>query len=174
MKTVGRDKQIYLIGSGGAMMDDVKMISLSFTSFHGFTIEEARQYYVEIAEKYLLLINENEKLRPYLHNYPFDFHNIQFDIGFHDVETRKWSKDSVAFVFCSRKDGIIFYDIYDHEKDKLIDVYEEPYEEALKIVKETGVLDPKPKEIVQEKRSFRKKIKSERKLLPSEKKLLNN
>lgn len=130
-------------GSGGEMMDDVQSISLHFTSGASLNIDQARRLVVESSQIFLSMINEDKKLRPYLHTYPFTGNNIKISIDF-DEPGKTW-KDSEEISLVMLLDGKIFYDT--HDEEALIrhkSLHKETYEEAVKIVKaEKNEMKPK-------------------------------
>ena len=129
-KEFGKDKHLHLIGSGGAMMDDVKGVTLHFISYEPYTIEEARSLYIELVENYLCRINQTEKLRPYLHDYPFTNANLNFIISFEDNSKHLRSDGYVAALY-QVKDHELVYSGYD---DGLYPIHRETYDEAKEIV----------------------------------------
>jgi hypothetical protein len=119
-----------LAGSGGSMPADIKKITLQFDSPLELDLVCARRLFIESAEGLLYIVNRDKKIRPYLHDYPFTCRNIGFGIGF--MHKGKWAKNNkIAYV--SIVNSIVFYSIY---TEKLEDLYEEPYEEALRIVQQ--------------------------------------
>ncbi len=134
-RELNQSKGLYVTGSGGAMMGDIQEVGVHFISFTPSSIEEARRLYVEVTEGFLKRYNENEAVRPYLHNYPFTIENLEIMIRFAD-EARKHRGDwMVALVFTARKDQL-FYCGYNYEKQQLYDIHKEPYSQAVEIVKQ--------------------------------------
>lgn len=134
-KELKNEKNMYLFGYGGSMMNDVEEVFMSFHIVQQATIQEARQLFVEVAERYLARINEDEKLRPYLHNFPFTIDNLDLGIGFEN-EMRQPHNDLAYVVYCKRT-GNIIYNANDPKEDMFYKVYEEPYEEAVKLVNQS-------------------------------------
>jgi hypothetical protein len=135
-KELCKDKHLFLVGKGGDMMHDVEKVHATYYSFEKMAVEDARRLYVEIAEGYISRYNENEQIRPYLHNYPFTINNFHIMIGFQDLDhrnTRFRGEGFVAMVANSKEDRI-FYCTYDHEKEKFINLHDEPYATARAIV----------------------------------------
>lgn len=122
-------QNIYLIGSGGAMMSDIQKINVHYISNLSCSVKEARTIYIMIAKEYLRRINNNKLVRPYLHNYPFNFFNLKLQLSFENS-----TKGSIAFIF-QGKNSIICYAVYD-QKDELNVIHQETYEEALQICEE--------------------------------------
>lgn len=133
-KELKKEKSMCLFGYGGRMMFDVEEVFMSYQVTQCVSMEEARRLFVEISEKYLVRINGDEKLRPFLHNYPFTINNLDLNLGFKDAK-RQFQK-GLAFVMYSKRTGHIVYNSYNSETDMLDTIYEEPYEEAVRLVKQ--------------------------------------
>src|ERR1700722_6640758 len=95
-KELRKQKHLYLMGSGGAMMDDIQKVNAHYVSFERLNIEEARKLYIEVTEGYLCRYNQNEQIRPYLHNYPFTIDNLEVMIGFENEQHRHMGQGFVA------------------------------------------------------------------------------
>lgn len=130
-------ESLVLAGSGGALMDNIKEISLDFKKVQCVDIEQSRLIYVKNVQALLHLINSDEKVRPYLNNYPFTIENVDFTIIFCGLDDFFALPPYIAHVSSYGKNGIIHYSEYNAEKDNLKTVYEESYEEALNIVNST-------------------------------------
>jgi hypothetical protein len=135
-KSQKKKYNIQAIGSGGSIPDHyVKRFIVHYECNRPMTIEEARHLYVHSVEELLYLINSNEKFRPYMDNYPFTVKNLDLTISYWDVNSRNFDPPSVAMVFFSRGNSIL-YAFYDNQSDKF--TYEmdvrEPYSEARRIV----------------------------------------
>ncbi len=64
-------------GSGSQMMNQIEMLALAFDYFQPLDIDSARPLLITAADKFLKEINEDESIRPYLSNYPFEPKNIE-------------------------------------------------------------------------------------------------
>ncbi len=131
-KDINNEFGLVCIGSGGKMPYDVEEIGIDFMSYHRATIDEARKLEITVTEKFLNAINSNEKIRPFLREYPFTVSRAQVSISFHQPDKRRYSDGSVAFVFQVK--DTIFYRSFDEHSSQLIPLHKEPYDEALKIV----------------------------------------
>ena len=131
-KELTKEKNMYLFGYGGRMMFDVEEISMSYNVVKHASIDEARRLFVEVAERYLARINADEKLRPFLHNYPFTINNLDLGIGFENE--KRQAHDDLAYVVYRKKTGKIVYNANDPKEDMFYKIYEEPYEEAVRLV----------------------------------------
>ena len=125
--------QLDCIGTGGRFANNVAKIEICFIAYRKGSIEEARTLEVTMVEKILSEINSNEKIRSFLNDYPFQPKNIDISIAFHKEDNSRYTDKSVSFIFLSRDK--LFYSSEDPNTGKLIDILEEPYEEALRIVK---------------------------------------
>ena len=121
------------VGSGGGMANDVEEIGVMFFAYRPATVEEARALEVDLTEKLLKKINENEKIRPYLREYPFKPNRARVSVSFHKPNSSVYTDGSVAYVLQVR--GRIVYCAADPKTEDYYDLHEEPYEEALKLVK---------------------------------------
>ena len=123
------------VGSGGAMMDDVQQISLDYEIYQKLDVCQARMLFLKEAEALLHDINCNLKIRPYLHDYPSTCKNIFLTISFVAPNQMFVEPPYIAYVGL-HKDKVV-YSTFDKDAGKLVNIYEEPYEQALKIYKDT-------------------------------------
>ncbi len=134
MKQLRREKSLYLGGCGGSMMADVKMVGAYLVGFHELSVDAARELFVEINEELIARYNNNEQIRPFLHNYPFSIDNIEIHLAFEDEYRKIQSHGYVAGVFIG-KNQEVYYEGYDHEKHSFYDLHSESYADAVAIVK---------------------------------------
>ena len=114
------------------MMDDVKMMMMSFEYRKAVDIETVRNLLVESVEAYLSDINENTEIRPYLHNYPFTAKNVEIEIVFRNPDRSKVAPQEINIA--SATEGRMKYYVDDPERHTLKAIHKETYEEALKVV----------------------------------------
>ena len=131
-KKLQEQKKLCLIGTGGGMMHDIQRMNMSFQFFQEVDLKEARDLVVYATKEYLEDINSNEKVRPYLHNYPFTAKNITIRIfickpGGYDVSPGEIT------IAAANKGNLSYYIDYP-EKHTIKKIYKETYEEALKLV----------------------------------------
>jgi hypothetical protein len=126
-----------LSGSGGAMMDDVKQITLHYDIGLKLTLEEARILFVKEAEDLLCSINQNLEIRPYLHIYPFNSQNIYLTLSFCKPSGDFVDPPFIAYVAMDVERNQVCYLIIHERSNALTLVHAEPYEEALRIYTET-------------------------------------
>jgi hypothetical protein len=126
------EKNMYLIGTGGQMMDDIQMMAMSFEVCRPLNVPKARQLLISAIQKYLSEINNDEKIRPYLHQYPFTDKNIQIDFWIRNPDGSRVALDKIYYV--SAINGILRYYIDDPEKFSRKLVHEESYGEVLQLI----------------------------------------
>jgi hypothetical protein len=120
-----------VFGTGGAMTTNVKSVFVSYVSNKNVGLEEARKIYISVIENLVKEYNNDKEIRPYLNDYPFTYNNIDLHISFKNKGNYIGNK-KIAFILKAK--GIIYYDIFDEKLDDFIDIYQEPYEEGLKII----------------------------------------
>jgi hypothetical protein len=128
-----KSKGLYLIGSGGAMMDDIQKVNATYISYQQLNVEQARELYVDVMEGYISRYNQNAEIRPYLHTYPVTVENFSVMIGFENEKHSHMGNGFVALMLIG-KNNKLFYRAYDPQTDKFIPLNEEPYEVARQIV----------------------------------------
>jgi hypothetical protein len=126
------EKNMHLIGTGGQMMDDIQMMAMSFEVYRPIDVLKARRLLISAMQKYLSEINDDEKVRPYLHQYPFTDQNIEIDFWIRNPDGSRVLPDKIYYV--SAINGILRYYIDDPENFSRKIVHQETYEEALRAV----------------------------------------
>ncbi|CCB87958.1 hypothetical protein SNE_A00800 [Simkania negevensis Z] len=129
-KKLEKEKNLRLVGIGGRMMDDIQMMAMGFDYFHEVNLQEARGLVVYAIKEYLADINKSEKVRPYLHNYPFTAKNIEIRIWVYNPDRSEPSPDKICCI--SATNGMISYYVQGPEEYSRLVICEESYEEALK------------------------------------------
>ena len=138
-KKMAKEKQLYLCGSGGAFRGAIHQVFLDFNSYKKVNLEEVRIMIVDITEELLKEINSNEFIREYLVQYPFKTENVETGIMFLDRSDNGWIKDMNFISNVTLYDSKLLFSICDHSiknGNRLVEVKEEPYSEALRIVQE--------------------------------------
>ena len=129
---------LYIYGSGGVMMNELKKVEVWYLSLAKMDVDQARKLYVTALEEYLKKYNESKEIRPFLHKFPFTVENIKMTIVFENESQTHQGEGFVAYILRG-KNNQIFYEGYDHKTEKLYDIYSEPYEKALEIVRNQKV-----------------------------------
>jgi len=153
---IEKEFDLTCIGSGGTMPHNVEKIDLAFVAYRKGTIKEARQLEVIGIERLLKKINEHEKIRPYLSEYPFKYNGVHISISFWGNEGNYCTDGSIVHV--SLAHNKIYYDGAELKKktippiihgttgevvrpseeievNEFMTLLEESYEDAVKIVK---------------------------------------
>lgn len=132
-----KNEGLNLYMSGGAMREDIQEICLGFFTKRKMDLENARIFFLTYTENLLDKINNYEKIRPYLHDFPFRSKNIYFSIRFVDSEGNYVEKPFIAYIFINTSRDEIRYYTYNIEKAKIECSHIEPYQNALKIYHES-------------------------------------
>jgi hypothetical protein len=120
-------------GSGAGMPFDVERIGVDFDVFKRATLDEARELLVPLTERFVQVINEHKKLRPYLREYPFTPIRAEIHLIFYDRAGDTYKDGSITSILVDRDKQICYYSAnLDNPKKK--NKLKEPYAEAVKIV----------------------------------------
>ena len=125
-----------LIGSTGGMAGCVNVIGLSFQIRGPLNQETLRKILVGCVEEFLTPINANERLRPFLKNYPFTSHEIEIEIFVVDARGEEIHDPEIGIA--TAKHGGLRYHTKAREPGYLFGyktTMKEDYNAALKIVK---------------------------------------
>ncbi len=118
-------------GSGGQIMHEIEKLSLMFDCFEPLDTDRARRLLVTAVEKFAEEINQNEELRPYLSNYPFEAKNIHIIIY---IQDRKWKDFPGSLSVVRSERGILEYKMNDPESQSSQTICKETFDEALEKV----------------------------------------
>lgn len=127
-------------GDCGSMPDTVRSIGADFQLFRRATTEEARLLEVLAVERLVEMINNHAKIRPYLCEFPFPPSRIHVAISFYSSNGYPLQDGNIAFVSQAR--GKLFYRTEDAFVSRLIDKFDEPFEEAKKIADASPHVNP--------------------------------
>ena len=134
-KFIGESEKTYnldCVGTGGRFSHNVAVIDINFIAYRKGTIEEARILEVALTEALLKAVNENEKIRSFLNEYPFKAGDIHISLSFNKKDNSSYDDGSVAHTFTAKNNR--FYCSRDPKTGLLTDLLKEPYEEARKKV----------------------------------------
>ena len=84
VKDYSRRNGVHLCGCGGGMMNDVKLVSLTFVGCYRLDVPGARRLYIDGVEDLLYRYNTDRAVRSYLHNFPFTLSNLDFGLLLED------------------------------------------------------------------------------------------
>ena len=136
-------------GGGGSMPYNVETIIVKFILLKKTTLEEARVIEVNAVERLIELVNNHEKIRPHLAEYPFNSSRIKISVSLNDKSGLHYTDGSITYVSLIKNK--IFFNIAEkvtrkklsgetYETNKLITLLKEPYEVALEKVKNSNEL----------------------------------
>ena len=115
-------------GSGSQMMNQIEMLALAFDYFQPLDIDSARPLLIIAADKFLKEINEDESIRPYLSNYPFEPKNIEVAIYFYKPKYKEVPNGDLCIA--ALRQGKCIYKIHG-PNGRLQILTEETYEDAV-------------------------------------------
>lgn len=154
-REIENEFNLVCIGDGGQMPNDIEYIEIMFAAYRKGTFEEARKLEVSCIQKLLKHINEHQKIRPFLRQYPFTSGRIEVCIMFKDPKTNGHFENCIVDSVSSVHDKIYYNKFmtswekpapftnltkYKIERDpnkqrkveRLETILEEPFEEAVK------------------------------------------
>ena len=132
------EKKFNLLSSGSSVampQGIVSQLGLDFKIEGSLTKEQIRKILIEISQEFLLFINDDEAVRPYLKNYPFEIRNI--DIGLFFIDKKGYGLDAPNIAIASINGNEISYWILKRKngmpttENRIVETYEEALE-ALK------------------------------------------
>ena len=133
MKNVALDLKtklnLYPCGTGGRMMDEIKMLALAFDYYHPITIEQGRDLLVTSIDTFMKAVNDDERIRPYLANYPFEPKNIQIRIFLRNPDGSNPGPGKFAII--KSINGTLEYEIEDPPNPLFTTIHKESYQEAV-------------------------------------------
>lgn len=138
-KNLSNRHHMQVIGISGGMMGTVNILGLDFQIPGPLTKDKLRKILIDCVEEFLVAINADEKLRPFLKNYPFTEKEIEIVIFVSDKNGRELYDPDISVA--SAVDGKIYFNTVDKNKPKgpYKEWFEEDYETAKAIVqKEQG------------------------------------
>ena len=115
-------------GTGSQMMGQIEMLALAFDYFQPLDIETARPLLITAVDKFLKEINEDESIRSYLNNYPFNPKNIKVTIYLYQSNYTRVPDGDLCVV--DLENGKIEYEINGPD-DRFHTILEETYDDAV-------------------------------------------
>lgn len=137
-KKLMEEKSLYACGSGAQMMDEIKMLALSFDYYKSIDIEESRQLLVYVAQVFVDAVNQDARIHPYLYNHPFTAQNLEIRIFLYNPDRSDIPFGKLSVI--SMIGGVLKYKIEDGQDPLFVSVLSETYEEALKKLEQTDRL----------------------------------
>jgi hypothetical protein len=111
---------------GGA----VKLLGLDFQVRGPLSKEEIRKILIDLAQDFVVSVNSDEAIKPYLENYPFEIKNIEITLFFMDSRNIRLNDPYIGIAGISR--GKLDYQILiTTDIPSIKSEFDESYEEAL-------------------------------------------
>jgi len=126
-KEMEKEFDLVCIGSGGRMPLQIEEIQVSFAAYRKGEIPEARSLEILGTERLVEIINNSERIRPYLKKHPIDHAHAFVSISFRQKNETRF--DGVALVF--QANDQIYYCSKDPNRDLLVEPYEKARNEIL-------------------------------------------
>ncbi len=132
--TTLRKKGFRCFMTGGQWHSTIKEIArgYSINQYCFKTVEDARRFFVPLADEYIRPFNEEPSIRPYLANYPLNSRNFYLIIKFVDMDGNELLNPWIGSIHAGH--GKITYYMSAPDKSYTELLYSEPFEEAQKIV----------------------------------------
>jgi hypothetical protein len=125
------EKGLVLCGTSGGMLGQIRMLALSFDYRNPVTIQKGRELLIAAVQTLLAETNHNEKIRPYLQNYPFDPTNVEIRIFLRNDDGSGLGENTLRVIAAA--EGILSYyiEVPDKNFGHFKTIHKETYEEAL-------------------------------------------
>lgn len=117
-------------------MDDLQYITMGYIVPQKMSLEEARRLYIEVTGEYIRRLNAEEKLHPYIRDFPASIDNVHIFLSFRESPVDYFEDPDCVAVLSNLKSNRHRLCYWKSEQQKLRDLHEETYEEALEIVKQ--------------------------------------
>jgi len=127
-----KEKKLHVCESGWDLRskEKIQVMHCGFFYFDEIDIAQARELLLAAGNLYLATINENERMRPFLENYPFTLENIEICIFLQNRDGSKLSPEKLCILSFTK--GILRYEIGALDsKGYLTEICEEKYDEAM-------------------------------------------
>ena len=129
-KEMQKKKNLTMIAIGGGQQG--RLFCISYSTQQNVNLEQARELLVDTCEGFLQRVNNDQKFRPYMVEYPYNGTNIDIMIRF--VDSNDYRAQPPYIALAANYQGKVCYRTSNMKED-LIHCHEETYEEACKIVK---------------------------------------
>jgi hypothetical protein len=125
LKEMAKTAKLHVNGSGGCLSEKITLVAFSFRSNAKCDVDTSRQLLVYSVNTLLEKINENEKLRPFLSQYPFTHENVEISISFFDKKNTYYPQEYVSIVLNTKNK--INFGVFDPEIYNYKTLKEEPF-----------------------------------------------
>ena len=130
---ISKEYDYFLFGSGASFPVKIEDIFLSYQAKNCENVMGARTLAVEISHKMIDRMNQDDNLLKYLSSNPASIKNVDLTIAFN--EGTPGALHSVMVIGSRNK---VVYNTNSEDRSKLVNLYEETFDEAEKIVRQEG------------------------------------
>lgn len=124
-----KNKDLYPCECGGRMMDQITFLHWGFDYYKEIDIDEARELLIAAENQFLKAFNGDERIHPYLGNYPLTTKKMQIVIFLHKPDGSEIEPEKLHVIAIN--EGILDYMIGKLGTERLKKIYKETYEEAM-------------------------------------------
>jgi hypothetical protein len=129
--------QMVPIGEGGALCNCVNRLFLAFNIRGPLSKDQLQNILVDSVEEFIVAVNSNEEIRPYLKVYPFTANEIELDLYVIDKRGKEIYGPDISTV--SARKGKLIYTITDrNDSFKTKSNITESYEDALNNIRKAN------------------------------------
>jgi hypothetical protein len=118
LKQMAKTAKLHVNGSGGRLGEKITLVAFSFRSNAKCDINASKQLLLYSVNTLLEQINGNEKLRPFLSQYPFTHENVEISISFFDKNSNYYPQEYVSIVLNTKNKinfGVFDPEIYNYK-----------------------------------------------------------
>jgi len=123
------DKNLWPCGTIGQKLNKIEVLGLGFNYYESISVEEARRLLIYCVNEFIKTVNQDEKIRPYLSNYPFEPKNIEIDIFMRNLDGSDFEPGKLCVA--AAIDGNLEYDVRDPKTTRLTTIHKETFQEGL-------------------------------------------
>ena len=127
-KQLEKEKGMKLVGTSGGMIDQVNSLGMHLYYYSPQETPEARKLALFVVDKFLHNINSDEKVRPYLNNYPFKVEDLEIFLYFRHPNRFEIKPRKICNIVIDN--GQLTFNTRNKETGRLTTLFEETIEEA--------------------------------------------
>jgi|SRR5579872_2789377 len=132
-----KEKELVPFGTGGQTADGIKMLCLAFLYYKPVDIDTGRKLLIDGLNELVSAVNAEKDIHRYLYNYPFEVKNAEISISIHKSDGTDFGEGKLCII--SAQNGILEYLTWNPDKNSLITVFSETYEEALQRINSSEI-----------------------------------
>ena len=154
------DMNLVCVGQRSSFHEKVEEISLDFFAYRRATIEEARALQLYLMNKLADRVNAHDEIQPFLKERPVTYKSIEIGISFKSPHGL-YSDGTVGYIFNvpdvywgKENRNRLHYRSVDPLTGNLIHLFQEPYEEAAKLVQASPITNLKAHKTTPQEEAF--------------------